>query len=136
MRSGRRVWLASPLAVMAGCASPLGVQVRDGRTHEPIGGATVVAAVPSRDHPQSVATLLGRTAPRTTRSTTDAQGRAILSYIEDRPLRLIVMAQGLVPADRMFEADDGWFGGEEWTALETGDPGGRPIEVRAEHIAK
>lgn len=84
-------------AMLAGCGptiAPLTIEVRDAATHEPAANITVVADVPSRYHPFSVATILGETSALAFKATTDAQGRAVVQYVPGRPVRLGVLQPG------------------------------------------
>jgi hypothetical protein len=110
------------LATLSCCGpstAPLGVEIRDAATRAPVAGATVIADVPSRNHPLSVATLLGQTGPKSSRAVTDADGRAGVAYVPDRPVRLTVVPAGGVPESLLWDAP-----GDAWRAM-------GPLEVRA-----
>lgn len=85
------------LACTGGCgssASPLALQVRDRATGEPARRVLVIADVPNRNHPFSVASLLGQTRELSTRERTDDAGRVVLSFVPGRVVRLSVLEQG------------------------------------------
>lgn len=86
--------VCSALAACGPSMSPLTVEVRDAVTHEPAANITVVADVPSRYHPFSIATMLGETGPQAFKAQTDAQGRVVVQYVPGRPVRLGVLQPG------------------------------------------
>jgi len=127
LRTGRGIAWGTGLALLAGllgaCSasrSTLLVEVRDAATGEPAAGASVVADVPSRNHPFSVASLLGQTGELATRSAADGRGRARVEYLAGRPVRLGVLEPGwdtgfvlLDPDAPGFAAEgDGWISGQ------------------------
>ena len=121
------------LACVGGCAAPSSVftvSVRDAQSKSPVAGAVVVADTPNRDHPFSIASILGQAGPLSARATTDAQGRASMAGLDGRPIRIGVFADGRAPAFRLFDC----AGGPEWAELDVGgsEPGGA-IEVRIDH---
>lgn len=71
--------------------SAIVVRVRDARTHEPAANVLVFADVPNKNHPLSVATLLGKTKSVSATGRTDANGRVELVYAPGRVVRLSVM---------------------------------------------
>lgn len=82
------------LAACGASTAPLTVEVRDAATHKPASGVTVVADVPSKFHPFSIASMLGQTGPDASHAKTGADGRATVQYIPGRPVRLGVLAPG------------------------------------------
>lgn len=91
--------LAVAALALSGCAqtTSIAIRVTDPTSGTAISGAAIGADVPNRDHPFSVATLLGQTKPKHERARTDAGGRAVLEGLVGRPLRLTVFAQGFPP---------------------------------------
>ena len=118
------------IGTVGACSAPTSVftvSVRDAQSMNPIAGAVVVADTPNRNHPFSIASILGRAGPLSVQATTDAQGRASLVGLDDRPVRIGVFADGREPAFGMFAGSSG----AEWVGL--GDAGSEPrseIEVR------
>lgn len=88
------------------------MDVREAAGGAPVAGAFVAADVPSRNHPFSVASLLGQTASVSTRATTDDAGRATLEHVDDRPFRLTVIPPGGAPESALWDAPD-----ETWRPL-------------------
>ncbi|MBY0311317.1 MAG: hypothetical protein K2W85_04555 [Phycisphaerales bacterium] len=135
-RSGlSRVWIggAMALAMLQGCSPTkvtLDVAVRDAITAEPVVGCRVLAETPSKDHPFSIASLLGQTGPFDSSAVTDARGRATLVGLESRALRLGVWPRGGAPRFVLIE-DVGSADAEVWWDV-TGTPGSveRGMQVR------
>lgn len=118
----RLILVCLATAALPGCSptrSTLTVEVRDAATGEPAPGVTVLADVPSRNHPFSVASLLGQTGPVSSRGTTDAKGVATVDRIEDRPFRLTIVPEGGTPESDLWDGPD-----EAWRIL-------GPSKVRA-----
>jgi hypothetical protein len=116
-------------ALLAACAPaprPLLVEVRDAHTKRPAAGVSVVAQTPSRDHPFSIASLLGQTGPHDARAQTDARGVARLEFMPGRPVRLGVLAPGWDAGFVLFDPDAPGFDASAWHA-----PGTPPIPGRA-----
>lgn len=111
----------------AGCQSaplaPVQVQVLDPSRGEPIHDAAVFAESLARDHPFSIATLLGQTGARRDEGRTDDAGRVQLTFIADRPLRIGILAPGYAPLIRL---------------LDPAPPAGHPVEftTQAEQVGR
>ncbi len=131
------------LAQLGACASEetcsLRVQVRRGPDHQPVHVAVVFAETPSRDHPFSVASLLGHTGPQSSTEVLDERGVAIITCPRERPLRLGVMTHDWGPGFVFLNPHPGLSGQPlEWTQLQlepgkSGDPN-QLVEVRVEPI--
>lgn len=130
------------VAPLASCASEetcaLRVQVRRGAEHQPVYPAVIFAETPSRDHPFSIASLLGQTGAKSTTELPDESGEAVITIPRDRPLRLGVMTHDWGPGFVFLDPHPGLSGQTlDWTPLtlepgKGGDPG-LLIEVRVEH---
>lgn len=97
--------LALPLLLsllLTACSNPAThpahLFLRDAETSAPIPGATILAEVPSRDHPLSIDSILGRTGPLDSRATTNAEGRADIALVPDRPVRIGILRLGYPPS--------------------------------------
>lgn len=121
------------LAMLQGCSPTkvtLDVAVRDAITAEPVVGCRVLAETPSKDHPFSIASLLGQTGPFDSSAVTDARGRATLVGLESRAVRLGVWPRGESPRFVLVE-EPAADGRAAWVHL-LGTPGAgeRAMEVR------
>lgn len=116
-RIGAGVALGAALLLLGACSasrSALLVEVRDASTGEPAAGVSIVADVPSRNHPFSVASLLGGTKDIATQAIADAAGRARLEYVAGRPVRLGVLEPGWDPGLVLVDPDATGFDAEAW----------------------
>jgi hypothetical protein len=129
------------LLMAGGCASwtevPLEVYLRDAKDGKPVSGATVMAEVPSRDHPFSIATMLGQTQPVTSRATTDSKGVARVKAIAERPVRLGFIGAGHAPGFVLLDPVPSGAAGAAavWMPVTTDGSGGDALpglEVRVE----
>lgn len=114
---GAGVLLGAAMILLGACSasrSELLVEVRDAATGEPAAGVGVVADVPSRNHPFSVASLLGGTTDIATQAMADAKGRARLEYVDGRPVRLGVLQPGWDPGLVLVDPDATGFDAEAW----------------------
>lgn len=122
-------------AGLGGCAGPdiaaLSVLVTDQASGEPIPGAKVVADTPSRDHPLSFETLLGRTGPMLETAFTDDRGRAVVEYASGRPVRIGVLAPGFPLL--IENIDQPWLGE---TSLLGDREGGKQLRARVEPTSR
>lgn len=75
-------------ACSAAPTTSLRVIVRDARSNDPLPGVIVTGETCSRDHPFSIASLLGQTGPRDQQVRTGPDGRAALTVLADWPIRL------------------------------------------------
>lgn len=86
------------MLLIAGCQSArttsFDVVVYDVHYNIPIEGVQVIAQTPSRDHPFSIATLLGQTGPFESRGITNDAGCVRLQGVADRSLRITVINRG------------------------------------------
>lgn len=129
LRSCRCILLGVTL-VFPSCGpstGPLTVQVRDAATLEPAAGVNVVGQTPSRDHPFSIATMLGQTGPNSSSAVTDAQGRATITYIPGRPVRLGLLGEGWDPSIVLIDPSDPAFDAAAWQSC--GAPVRRPVRL-------
>lgn len=88
------------LTAAPGCAPakiPLHIELRDAASASPVIGCRVFAETPSKDHPFSIASILGQTGPAASNATTDARGAAILTGLTGRAVRLVVWPTGEGP---------------------------------------
>jgi hypothetical protein len=92
------------------------VFVRDAATHAPAQGVVVIADVPNKNHPLSVASLLGKTKETSSSATTDEEGRALLSFIPGRAVRLSVLAVGWERGSLLLEDDPHASADGRWKA--------------------
>lgn len=135
------------LAPLAACASEemcsLRVQFRRGGVvggeHQPVYPGVIFAETPSRDHPFSIATLLGQTGPKSTNVLPDERGEAVITIPRDRPLRLGVMTHDWGPGFVFLDPHPGLSGqARDWMPLQLeAGKGGDPrllIEVRVEPV--
>ena len=117
-------------AILGGCAKPdvsaLSVAVSDAITGAPIAGAKVVADTPSHNHPLSIESMLGQTAPVQSIAYTDERGVAVLEYATGRSVRVGVMARGYPLL--VENVDQPWLG--DFDLLGDEDPG-RSARLRA-----
>ncbi len=127
------VWtvLLASVLLAQGCGPgvrSLSVEVRDAATKEPAAGVTVIADVPNRNHPFSIASLLGQTGEVSTRAVTDQRGRAELSAIQGRPVRISVLAPGWSVGCVECDEDGAWTDSPEPAAV-----GVRRVSVRCQN---
>lgn len=106
------------------------VEVREAKSHQPASDVTVVADVPARDHPLSVASLLGQTGPLSSRASTDVRGVAMVRFVPGRPLRLGVLAPGWTTGLVIVEPDAPGFDPSAWLIGEPPREGLRTPEYR------
>lgn len=97
-RARTAVLLGLFLAGLSGCASDkpatLAVRIRDHATQLAAPNTLVIAETPSRNHPFSIASLLGQTKDESSRATTDTEGKAQVTCLINRPLRITLIAEG------------------------------------------
>ena len=121
--------------LVSGCGlatSPLGVQVRDARTKEPLVGvwleADSAALGPSLKFGDVVDQLRGRRAALVSRGLTDERGGARLEFLPDRSVRVTLVdgARG-TPFAILSDVEAGPTG---WLEMTTA-PSFPPVEIRA-----
>lgn len=87
----------------SGPTTSLRIQVQDAASGQPLAGVVVIGETCSRDHPFSVASLVGQTGPRDARAWTGADGRASLTVPTDWPVRVTAVAPGYTLGQRWLE---------------------------------
>jgi hypothetical protein len=127
--------------VLGACSSGPGtgrlvVSVREG-SERPVADALVVCDSLARDHPFSIATILGSTGAQTRTARTGVDGTARLEFVRERSVRLTVVAPGRGPGV-LFLGEPGASQVWDWRRLEgpsaSADAGGASegIWVRVE----
>lgn len=127
--------------VLGACSSGPGtgrlvVSVREG-SERPVADALVVCDSLARDHPFSIATILGSTGAQTRTARTGVDGTARLEFVRERSVRLTVVAPGRGPGV-LFLGEPGESQVWDWRRLEgpsaSADAGGASegIWVRVE----
>lgn len=109
------------------------VEVRRSDTHEPVVGALMIAQSSAKDHPLSVDSILGKTGPLESRGMTGADGRATVEIVEDRYVRIGVVAPqaGAAMAFAGFDASDArWNAWKVLAPNSSGDAAAASLELR------
>lgn len=118
--------------VACGCAhertSYLMLTVTDAQTHKPLSGVKVQADTCSRNHPFSVASMLGQTGPVSSVAYSDDAGRARVEYLDGRPVRIGVLMHGYPISVSLLE--EPWRGATSVSDTAADSP--HRIEVRVE----